>query len=113
MENPEDVLFIDTSQHFDKVKTQNILRDEHISKIINTDRNRIEEEKYSKLATLQEIATNDYNLNIPRYVDTFEAEESIDIEAVAEELKSLDVDITETDKTIADFCRQLNISTPF
>ena len=112
-ENPEDVLFIDTSQHFDKVKTQNILRDEHISKIINTYRNRIEEEKYSKLATLQEIATNDYNLNIPRYVDTFEAEESIDIEAVAEELKSLDVDITETDKTIADFCRQLNISTPF
>ena len=112
-ENPEDVLFIDTSQHFYKVKTQNILRDEHISKIINTYRNRIEEEKYSKLATLQEIATNDYNLNIPRYVDTFEAEESIDIEAVAEELKSLDVDITETDKTIADFCRQLNISTPF
>ncbi|MCX6269906.1 MAG: type I restriction-modification system subunit M [Bacteroidetes bacterium] len=112
-ENPEDVLFIDSSQHFEKVKTQNILRDEHISKIIDTYRNRTEEEKYSKLATLAEIAENDYNLNIPRYVDTFEAEEGIDIDAVAEELKSLDVDITETDKTIADFCRQLNISTPF
>ncbi len=69
-ENPEDVLFIDASQHFEKVKTQNVLREEHIDKIIETYRNRTEEDKYSKRATLQEIATNDYNLNIPRYVDT-------------------------------------------
>jgi type I restriction enzyme M protein len=112
-ENPEDVLFIDASQHFEKVKTQNVLREEHIDKIIETYRNRLEEDKYSKRATLQEIATNDYNLNIPRYVDTFEAEESIDINAVANEIKDLDVQIAETDKTIADFCKQLNIATPF
>lgn len=112
-ENPEDVLFIDASQHFEKVKTQNVLREEHIDKIISTYRQRLEEDKYSKRATLAEIATNDYNLNIPRYVDTFEAEDSIDINAIANDIKALDVQMAETDKTIADFCKQLNIATPF
>jgi type I restriction enzyme M protein len=112
-ENPEDVLFIDASQHFEKVKTQNVLREEHIDKIIETYRKRLEEDKYSKRATLAEIATNDYNLNIPRYVDTFEAEDSIDINAIANDIKALDLQMTETDITIADFCKQLNISTPF
>ena len=112
-ENPEDVLFIDASQHFDKVKTQNVLREEHIDKIIETYRNRTEEDKYSKRATLAEIATNDYNLNIPRYVDTFEAEDSIDIDAIANDIKALDTKIANTDKILADFCKQLNIVTPF
>lgn len=112
-ENPEDVLFIDASQHFDKVKTQNVLREEHIDKIIETYRNRTEEDKYSKRATLTEIATNDYNLNIPRYVDTFEAEDSIDIDAIANDIKALDTKIADTDKILADFCKQLNIVTPF
>ena len=112
-ENPEDVLFIDASQHFDKVKTQNVLREEHIDKIIETYRNRTEEDKYSKRATLAEIAINDYNLNIPRYVDTFEAEDSIDIDAIANDIKALDTKIADTDKILADFCKQLNIVTPF
>ena len=112
-ENPEDVLFIDASQHFDKVKTQNVLREEHIDKIIETYRNRTEEDKYSKRAKLAEIATNDYNLNIPRYVDTFEAEDSIDIDAIANDIKALDTKIANTDKILADFCKQLNIATPF
>ena len=112
-EHPEDVLFIDASQHFEKVKTQNILREEHIDKIVNTYRNRIEEEKYSKRASLQAIAENDYNLNIPRYVDTFEAEDSIDINAIALEIKGLDNRIKNTDSILADFCKQLNIVTPF
>ncbi|MCH7410199.1 type I restriction-modification system subunit M [Belliella sp. DSM 111904] len=112
-ENPEDVLFIDASSDFEKVKTQNVLRDEHIDKIIDTFRNRTETEKYSKRALLTEIATNDYNLNIPRYVDTFEAEAEIDIEAIANEIKAIDESIKETDKSIADFCKELNISTPF
>ena len=112
-ENPEDVLFIDASQHFDKVKTQNVLREEHIDKIIETYRNRTEEDKYSKRATLAEIAINDYNLNIPRYVDTFEAEDSIDIDAIANDIKALDTKIADTDKILADFCKQLNIATPF
>ena len=112
-EHPEDVLFIDASQHFEKVKTQNVLREEHIDKIINTYRNRSEEDKYSKRATLQLIAENDYNLNIPRYVDTFEAEDQIDIDTIATEIKALDNRIKDTDAILADFCKQLNIVTPF
>ena len=112
-ENPDDILFIDASQHYEKVKTQNVLRYEHIDKIIDTYRNRTETPKYSKKATLEEITKNDYNLNIPRYVDTFEAEESIDIDAIADEIKALDESVRATDKTIADFCKELGISTPF
>ena len=112
-EQPEDVLFIDASQHFEKVKTQNVLRDEHIAKIIDTYRNRTNEDKYSKRAILKEIADNDYNLNIPRYVDTFEAEENIDLNAIAGELQALEAGMKATDKTIAAFCKELNISTPF
>ena len=112
-ENPDDILFIDASNHFEKVKTQNVLRSTDIDLIIDTYRNRTETLKYSKKATLEEIAKNDYNLNIPRYVDTFEAEESIDIEAIAQEIKALDETMATTDKTIADFCKELNISSPF
>ncbi len=71
------------------------------------------EAKYSYAATLAEVKENDYNLNIPRYVDTFEAEDGIDLDTIADELKTLENSIGETDKTIADYCRQLNISTPF
>jgi type I restriction enzyme M protein len=112
-ENPVDILFIDASNDFEKVKTQNVLREEHIDKIIDTYRNRREIEKYSKKATLEEIAQNDYNLNIPRYVDTFEAEESIDINAIAGELKTLEESIKAIDTTISAYCKELNISTPF
>ncbi len=112
-ENPEDLLFIDASQHYEKVKTQNMLRTEDINKIIETFRKRREEAKYSKLSSLKEIADNDYNLNIPRYVDTFEAEDSIDINAIAAEIKALDKSMAETDKTIAAFCKELGIATPF
>jgi len=86
---------------------------EHISQIVETYTNRTVTDKYSYRATLQEIADNDYNLNIPRYVDTFEEEEPIDINAVAEEIQTLDVDISETDKRIASYCKELNIKTPF
>lgn len=112
-ENPEDVLFINASQYFDKVKTQNVLREEDINRIIETYRSRIGTVKYSKKATLSEIAENDYNLNIPRYVDTFEAEDSIDINQIASEIVDLDKVMVETDKLIAGFCKDLNISTPF
>jgi type I restriction enzyme M protein len=112
-ETPEDVLFIDASQYFDKVKTQNVLREEDIERIVSTYRNRTETEKFSKRASLKEIADNDYNLNIPRYVDTFEAEDQIDINALADEIVELEKLMAETDKTIAGFCKELNISTPF
>lgn len=112
-ENPDDILFIDASNEYEKVKTQNVLRDEHINKIIDTYRNRTEIEKYSKIVKTQYIASQDYNLNIPRYVDTFEAENEIDIDAIAKELKALDETIKVTDSAIAEFCKELNISTPF
>jgi type I restriction enzyme M protein len=108
-----DILFIDSSQHFEKVKTQNRLRAEDIDKIISTYKNRISEEKYSHVALLSEVVENDYNLNIPRYVDTFEEEEPIDLEVVSKELKALDKEMKTTDATIADFCKQLEIETPF
>jgi type I restriction enzyme M protein len=109
----EDILFIDASSQFEKQKTQHVLLPVHIDKIIDTYRDRIVEDKFSYRATLQEIKDNDYNLNIPRYVDTFEATESIDLIAISNELKELEKDIINTDKTIADFCKQLNIQTPF
>ena len=112
-EQPEDILFIDASQHFEKVKNQNVLRDKDIDKIVTTYRERKPEEKYSYAAPLSEVEENDYNLNIPRYVDTFEEEEPIDIEIVAKELTDLETEIKTTDNTIADFCKQLNIPTPF
>ena len=114
-ENPDDILFIDASgtDNYEKVKTQNVLRLKDVDLIIDTYRNRTELPKYSKKSTLGDIAKNDYNLNIPRYVDTFEAEESIDIDAISKEIKKLDETIAITDKTIAQFCAELNISTPF
>jgi type I restriction enzyme M protein len=112
-ENNENILFIDSSKNFEKRGNQNYLTNENISKIVSTFEKRTVEEKYSHLASLEEVKENDYNLNIPRYVDTFEEEELIDLETVATELKALDQEIEETDKSIAEFCKQLNISTPF
>lgn len=112
-ENPEDILFIDASQHFDKVKTQNVLSPDNIEKIVSTYRERKTEEKYSYIAPLNEVKANDYNLNIPRYVDTFEAEDSINIAEIAQKLKDLDTNMAATDQTIASFCKELGIETPF
>lgn len=112
-ENPDNVVFIDASEHYEKVKTQNVLRPEDIDKIIYTYRNRETIDKYSYVASLEEIAENDYNLNIPRYVDTFEEEEPLDIKAVAQEIQALEADLKETDALIASFCKELNIETPF
>ena len=108
-EDPEHILFIDASKEFEKVKNQNMLREEHINKIVETFRNRTVIEKYSHLATLQEVADNDYNLNIPRYVDTFEAEEEIDIQAVMQEIKSLEAKRAELDKEIDVYFKELGL----
>lgn len=111
-ENPDDVLFIDASQHYEK-GTQNVIRQKDIDKIINTYQNRFTEDKYSFVASLDQIRVNDYNLNIPRYVDTFEEEEEIDLVAVSNKLVGLDNDIKTTEIEISKFCKELNISTPF
>ena len=117
-------MFIDASQHFEKVKTQNVLREEDIEQIISTYKayachtepvevSKVNKDKYSYLAPLTEVAENDYNLNIPRYVDTFEEEEAVNLAEVSQQLKALEKNIAETDTTIADYCAQLNIDTPF
>jgi len=112
-EKPNDILFIDASAHFEKVKTQNMLSETHINKIVSTYRERKTEDKYSYVASLNEVIENDYNLNIPRYVDTFEEEEGIDIESVATEIQTLDADLEENKTLITSFCKELNIKTPF
>ncbi|MEM7037299.1 MAG: type I restriction-modification system subunit M [Bacteroidota bacterium] len=112
-EHTDNILFIDASQHFEKVKTQNKLREEDIEKIITTYRARETEDKYSYVAALDEVRENEYNLNIPRYVDTFEEEEPVDLDAVVKELRALEVEMKETDAVIAGFCQELGIETPF
>jgi len=109
----EDILFIDASKEFEKGKNQNRLTDENIAKIFETYKNREEVEKYSHRAMLEEIKENDFNLNIPRYVDTFEEEEVIDIEVVVKKLKQLDDDEDGLLEKIANFCKELGINKPF
>ncbi|MDR7209967.1 type I restriction-modification system subunit M [Flavobacterium piscis] len=108
-ETPEDILFIDASKGFEKVKNQNMLRDEHIDKIVETYRDRTVIEKYSHKATLQEIANNDYNLNIPRYVDTFEEQEEIDIQTVMNCIKELEAKRADLDVQIEVYFKELGL----
>lgn len=84
-----DVLFIDASSDYESGKNQNQLRSEDIAKIYDTYHNWQAIDKYSHIATLEEIKENEYNLNIPRYVDTFEPEEEVDIAATQEEIKEI------------------------
>lgn len=111
--NDGDILFIDASNTFEKDGNKNKLTDDHIDTIIETYRERKTTDKYSYVATLDEVAENEYNLNIPRYVDTFEEEEAVDLEAISSQLQTLETEMAETDKTIASFCTELNINTPF
>jgi len=109
----DDILFIDASAEFEKVGNQNTLTDKHVAKIMETYRERKTVEKYSYVAPLTEVEENDYNLNIPRYVDTFEEEDPIDLDAVTAELASIDEEMKEVDATIAGFCAELGIKAPF
>ena len=86
----DDVLFINAAEHFSKGKRQNRLEPEHIARIVDTYRERREEARYSRRVAMQEIAENDHNLNISRYVSTAEAEKEIDLAAVHSELVDID-----------------------
>ncbi|MCO0832620.1 type I restriction-modification system subunit M [Fructobacillus sp. W13] len=96
----KDILFIDASNDFEKGKKQNVLRDSDVDKIINTYQKREDVEKYAHVAQLDEIEENDFNLNIPRYVDTFEEEEPVDAEALLSDMQSIDSEIAELTKQI-------------
>ncbi len=106
-----DVLFIDASGdgNFEKGKNQNILREQDITKIVNTYTNRETTEKYSYKATSDEIKENDYNLNIPRYVDTFEEEEMVDIDVVKENIEKLEKELAQVQAKMKEYMEGLGI----
>ena len=109
----DDILFIDASKEYENGKNQNILSSENIDKIFKTYSKREEIEKYAHRATLNEIRENEYNLNIPRYVDTFEQEEEVDITLISKDLKNIQQEELELKKSISAYCSSLKIETPF
>ena len=102
-----DVLFIDASLHFEKAKNKNKLTIEHIDKIINTYKNRANVDKYAYVASLAEIEENDFNLNIPRYVDTFEEEEVTPLSDIIIGLEDVDNEIKESNSNLVDMLKDL------
>lgn len=101
------VLFIDASREFEQNTNQNKLRTQDIEKIVNTFRKKKTIEKYSYVAPYAEIEENEFNLNIPRYVDTFEEEEDIDIPAVQQEIKQIEVQLAETQAKMNGYLKEL------
>jgi type I restriction enzyme M protein len=109
-EADDNVFFIDASSEFEKGKNQNLLREKDVEKIIDTYIKRETVDKYSYAATLDEIRENEYNLNIPRYVDTFEEEAPIDTVAVQNRLKEIDEEITGIDVELDKYFKELGIN---
>lgn len=105
----DDILFIDASNEFEKGKNQNNLTEAHVEKIIATYTNRETIEKYSYVASLEEIKENDYNLNIPRYVDTFEEEAPIDLVAVKASIAEIDAEIEAANAKLAAYFQELGL----
>lgn len=104
-----DVLFIDASREFEKGKKQNRLRDKDIDKIVSTYNEYKTVDKYSYRATLDEIRENDFNLNIPRYVDTFEEEEEVDIPATQRKIEELEKELAEVRERMIGYLKELGL----
>lgn len=104
-----DVLFIDASKEFSKDKNQNSLSDENISKILETYKNRTTTDKYSYVASFEEIHENDFNLNIPRYVDTFEEEEMVDIEVTKTNINNIENELVEVKSKMSKYLKELGL----
>ena len=102
-----DVLFIDASSEFESGKNQNQLSEEHIQKIYDTYKNWKVIEKYSHVASLEEMKENEYNLNIPRYVDTFEEEAPVDIAATQAEIKAIKTKMAEVEAQMDKYLAEL------
>ena len=108
--NRKDVLFIDASKEFISGKAQSVMEEgTHIKQVLDTYRARKEVEKYSHRASTDEIAENDYNLNIPRYVDTFEPEEEIDIAAVQKNIVRIETELADVSARMARYLKELGI----
>lgn len=130
--NSENVLFIDASAHFGKETNQNYLRDEDLQRIMDAYSQRKKIDKFAFVAPIKSqldengellessslngdesaIEDNDYNLNIPRYVDTFEEEEPVDLAAVTQTIQGIETEIEGMDKQLVEFCKQLGIQAP-
>jgi type I restriction enzyme M protein len=104
-----DVVFIDASGEFQPSKTQNLLLEEHIARIVKAFRSRKEIPKYARSVPISEIADNEFNLNIPRYIDAFEGEAEIDIKAIQTEIESLETELSRVKKTMATHLKELGI----
>ncbi len=111
--NSGNVLFIDASNEFEPGKNQNILRDIDIDKIVDAYTRRVDIDKFAHVATMDEIIENGYNLNIPRYVDTFEPEPEIDLAEVAGEIRRLQSEIRDVDAQLKPFFDELGLDFPF
>ena len=111
--NANNILFIDASKEYESGKNQNILRECDIDKIVETYVKREDVEKYAHVATMEEIAENGFNLNIPRYVDTFEKEEEIDLNAVSGEIKKLQAEIKDINVQLKPYFDELGLDFPF
>jgi len=109
----DNVLFIDASAHYGKATNQNYLRNEDLDQIIEAMEKREFIEKYAYVSSMDEIKENDFNLNIPRYVDSFEEEELIDLSIVSKEILSIELEVCEADNEISIYCKELDIDTPF
>lgn len=105
----KDVLFIDASREFTLGKTQNVMDDRHIAQVLETYAARAEVPKYSHRAGPEEIAGNDFNLNIPRYVDTFEPEEEIDVAALQRQIVAIEVELAEVRGRMAGYLKELGV----
>lgn len=108
-EGRRDVLFIDASKEFTPGKTQNVMDDTHTERVLQTYATRAEIEKYSHRASPDEVAENDYNLNIPRYVDTFEPEEEIDVAALQREIDGIETELAEVRRKMAGYLKELGV----
>lgn len=107
--NSGNILFIDASKEFKPGKNQNTLEQEHIDKIVDAYEKRQDIDKFAHVADMSEIIENDYNLNIPRYVDTFEEEEPVDLDAVKAQIKTLDSETKAAIDKAESFMRQLGL----
>jgi len=108
-EGVRDVLFIDASREFISGKTRNLLSQEHFHRVISTFQARKSVEKYAYLATPEEIAEYEFNLNIPRYVDTFAAEEEIDVRAIQKEIDRLEAELADVRQLMKKYLKELNV----
>ena len=111
--NSDNILFIDASKEFKPGKNMNTLEDEHLDKIIEAYKERKDIEKFCHVATMEEIESNDYNLNIPRYVDTSEQEEEIDLTAKAADIENLNAEIKSAEDELKKYFDELGLKFPF